>query len=240
VIEVVEDPARVARPSEVPICDLVLLDSRDSFTFNLAHAFAELGASVRVLSAHAVTADDVLAQRPKLVCVGPGPRGPDELPALVEQCRALSGHVPLFGVCLGMQAIALAHGGAVGRALAPVHGKRAAIEHSREGLFAGLPSPMTAMRYHSLVVTRVPDGFEVVARCERGQPMAFVDAIRRQSAVQFHPESIGTSGGLHVLAAALRGAGLSIDDASVVYRPGAIPPPDVPDPAVQEAPHASS
>jgi anthranilate synthase/aminodeoxychorismate synthase-like glutamine amidotransferase len=234
VIEVAEDPAPGERPRVMEPCDVALLDSRDSFTFNLAHAFAELGARVRVIAADGVGAEDVLASSPKVVCIGPGPRGPDDLPALVSLCRALSGRVPLFGVCLGMQALAIAHGGRVGRAFEPVHGKRSAVWHEGRSLFAGLPSPLPVMRYHSLVVTRAPEGWEVLARCDRGQPMAVEHAASRISAVQFHPESIGTSGGLHVLAAALSAAALPIDD--VVYRGGSIPPP----PAGQEASHASS
>lgn len=206
--------------------DVALLDSRDSFTFNLAQAFAELGASVHVVEAGRVGADHVRSLRPRLVCIGPGPRGPSDMPALVETCRALHGEIPLFGVCLGMQALALAHGGAV---------ERSAITLAGGTLFEGLPSPLYVMRYHSLVVTRVPSGFRVCARDEEGQPMAMESDDGHALAVQFHPESIGTSGGLHVLARALARAG--IEPVAPRYRRGSIPPPDV---GGRKVPHATS
>lgn len=218
--------------------DVALLDSRDSFTFNLAQAFAELGARVHVVAAGDVSAGRVRALSPRLVCIGPGPRGPEEMPALVETCRALHGEVPLLGVCLGMQAMALAHGGRVERANRPVHGQRAAITHDGEGLFEGLPSPLFVMRYHSLVVTRVPGRFRVCARDADGQAMAMTDEERRAFAVQFHPESVGTSGGLHVLARALALAG--VPHAALRYRAGSVPPPDAGGPKVPHAtPHAA-
>jgi anthranilate synthase/aminodeoxychorismate synthase-like glutamine amidotransferase len=215
--------------------DVLLLDSRDSFTWNLAHAFCELGATVRVEPADGRRADEIIASEPGLVCIGPGPRGPRELPELVALAEALSGRVPLLGVCLGMQAIARAHGGEVGRARAPVHGKRDAIRHVGRSLFVGLPDPLWVMRYHSLVVTRLPAGFEVLATDGDGQPMAIQREADRIWAVQFHPESIGTAGGLHVLAAAMGAAGLVPLDP--VYRPGAIPPPEA---GGKEVRHAAS
>lgn len=214
--------------------DVALIDSRDSFTFNLAQAFSELGAKVRVLSAVDVDAAAVLSLSPKLVCIGPGPRGPGEMPALIQLCRELTGAVPVLGVCLGMQALALAHGGEVSRAHEPIHGKRTPLVHEGAGLFAGLSSPLWAMRYHSLVVTRVPAGFTVDARCDRRQAMAMSDVARRQWAVQFHPESIGTSGGLDVLARALEHAALDVS--LLRYRPGSVPPPGQTGPKV---PHAT-
>lgn len=218
--------------------DVVLLDSRDSFTFNLAQAFGELGASVRVVAAGDISAPHVLALSPRLVCIGPGPRGPRDMPVLVDTCRELTGVVPLLGVCLGMQALAIAHGGEVARALAPVHGQRAAITHEDSGLFRGLPSPLWVMRYHSLVVTRAPLGFRVDARDAFGQAMAMSDASRGAYAVQFHPESIGTSGGLDVLASALEHAG--VVRPPLRYRPGSVPPPGALGSKVPHAtPHAA-
>ncbi len=217
--------------------DVALLDSRDSFTFNLEQAFRELGARVHVVAAGDISAAHVRSLSPRLVCIGPGPRGPGDLPALVETCRELSGEIPLLGVCLGMQALALAHGGEVARALRPLHGERSAVTHDGEGLFEGLPSPLWVMRYHSLVVTRAPAGFHVDARDEHGQAMAMSRTLVEQPvfAVQFHPESIGTSGGLDVLARALSRAGLP--PASRRYRPGGVPPPGAIGPKV---PHATS
>lgn len=216
-----------------PGMDVLLLDNRDSFTWNLAQAFGELGATVAVLDACAVTADDVLTAAPALVCVGPGPRGPKDLPHLLELLRGVDGRVPILGVCLGLQALVLAHGGVVGRARAPVHGKRSPITHGDTGLFTGLPNPLWVMRYHSLVAVEVPSRFTVVARDHEGQVMALRDPEARVDAVQFHPESVGTAGGMHLLAAALRGAGVEVPPWPT--RPGAVPQPSASGPEHPEA-----
>lgn len=207
--------------------DVLLLDSRDSFTFNLAHACAELGAEVDVVDADDVDADQVVAARefgqgPALVMIGPGPRGPRDLPRLVELVRGLDGVVPLFGVCLGMQVIVQARGGVVARAREPIHGKRDPITHDDVGCLKGLPSPLWVMRYHSLVATVVPSSLTVTARDAAGQPMAVRDPRAMIEAVQFHPESIGTAGGMRLLATALEGAGLQVRVPT--RRPGAVPP----------------
>lgn len=214
------------RSSSSPL-DVLLLDNKDSFTFNIAHAVAELGASVDVVDSDLVTADAIVDGRgkglgPKLVVIGPGPRGPADLPRLLELLRALDGEVPLFGVCLGLQALVLARGGVVGRAAAAVHGKRDRVAHDGVGCFDGLPSPLWVMRYHSLVATTVPSSFIVTARDERGQVMALRDPKARVEAVQFHPESIGTGGGLVLLRNTLIGAGVDVGD--VPERRGSVPP----------------
>lgn len=200
--------------------DVLLLDNRDSFTWNLAQGFGELGATIEVIDSDAVTAAAILRKRPRLVCIGPGPRGPADLPHLLEVVRGLAGEVPLFGVCLGMQAIVLAFGGSVARALVPMHGKRNAITHEGAGVLRGLPSPLWVMRYHSLVAASVPARLVVTARDSGGQAMALRGA--GIEAVQFHPESIGTAGGMHILDNALALAGVS--SRGVVARPGAVPP----------------
>jgi anthranilate synthase/aminodeoxychorismate synthase-like glutamine amidotransferase len=208
-----------------PRPDVLLLDSHDSFTFNLAHQIAELGCGVAVTNADDVSADDVLAAPPALVVIGPGPRGPTELPHLVELVRALDGRVPLFGVCLGLQVIVRARGGSVERAKAPVHGKRWPITHDDVGCLQGLPSPLWVMRYHSLTATEVPASLRVTARDEHGQAMAILDGGGQRAfaeAVQFHPESIGTAGGGELMASVLARAGLR---PTVRPRPGAVPPP---------------
>ena len=212
----------------IPAPDVLLLDSRDSFTFNLAHACAELGAEVDVVDADLVTAEHIVAARrsmggPALVMVGPGPRGPHELPRLVELVRALDGVVPLFGVCLGLQVIVKARGGVVDRAIAPVHGKRDLIVHEGVGCFEGLPSPLWVMRYHSLVATKVPASLTVTARDALGQSMALRDDRGAIEAVQFHPESIGTAGGMQLLHQALLTAGIAVT--APAGRGGAVPPP---------------
>jgi anthranilate synthase/aminodeoxychorismate synthase-like glutamine amidotransferase len=208
--------------------DVLLLDNRDSFTFNLAQAFAELGCSVDVVDADVVTAAQVAAARaagvgPRLVVIGPGPRGPMDLPRLVARVAALDGQVPMFGVCLGLQVLVRARGGVVGRARAPVHGRRSDVRHGGAGCFAGLPDPLRVMRYHSLVATDVPASLVVTATDVDGQVMAVRDAARGVEAVQFHPESIGTAGGMELLRNVVAGAGIAVPP--VASRPGTVPPP---------------
>ncbi len=209
---------------------VLLLDNRDSFTWNIAQAFMELGALVEVADAAAASAAAIVAGAWDLVCIGPGPRGPRDLPQLVALAGALSGRVPLLGVCLGMQALVRAHGGAVARAAAAVHGKRDAIAHDGVGVLAGLPSPLWVMRYHSLVAAEVPARFSVTARDAHGQPMAMRDAAARIEAVQFHPESVGTAGGMRMLANAL---GVPVPPRA--ERAGGVPPPSSLGPGFMEA-----
>ncbi len=195
-----------------PLPSVMILDSRDSFTFNIAQAVLELGVVVDVVDANdvndvevdAIVADHKGGVGPDVVIIGPGPRGPTELPHLVRVVAALDGKVPLFGVCLGLQAIVVARGGQVGRATRPMHGKRDAITHDGSGCLAGLPDPLWVMRYHSLVATEVPSSLRVSARDGGGQVMAVVDDDNAVEAVQFHPESIGCSGGMAIMAGALR------------------------------------
>lgn len=202
---------------------VIVVDNRDSFTFNLAHVFRELGAETTVVDVEQLSVDEVRAARPGLVVIGPGPRGPRELPALRQVVSGLIGHVPLFGVCLGLQAFVLVEGGDVGRAVRPLHGKVCRVTHDGASVLAGLPSPFEAMRYNSLVATRVPARFRVIATDDDGQVMAIADDTARVAAVQFHPESIGTAGGRAICAGALRMAGFP--SIVVVERSGSIPPP---------------
>ena len=204
---------------------VTVVDNRDSFTFNLVQAFGELGAVVAVVDGYLVSADEVLATTPDLICLGPGPRGPADLDALVALTLALKGRAPLLGVCLGLQAMIRADGGRCERALAPVHGERRPVLHDGTGLFDGLPSPLTVMRYHSLVAATVPAPLTITATDAEGQVMAVADASSRRWAVQFHPESIGTEGGMVLLANALRLVGF---DLKVHHRPGSIPAPGRP------------
>jgi anthranilate synthase component II len=203
------------------VVDVFLLDNRDSFTWNLAQAFRELGASVDVVDTDTITAASVLSQRPRLVCIGPGPRGPADLPHLVDVTRGLDGEVPILGICLGLQVLVRAHGGSIVRAKTAMHGKRDLVQHDGRGVFAGLPSPLSVMRYHSLVALDLPAGFTVTARDQHGQVMGLRGNL--VEAVQFHPESIGTSGGMEMLANALKSAG--VRSGAIVHRPGAVPPP---------------
>lgn len=236
-VEVIVDPMET-RP-----VDVLLLDNRDSFTWNLAQCFQELGASVEVIDSAAITAPAILSRstaRPRLVCIGPGPRGPADLPHLLDVVRGLAGELPLFGVCLGMQAVVRAFGGTVARAHTAVHGKRDAITHDDVGVLRGLPSPLWVMRYHSLVATEVPAGFAITARDRHGQAMALRSTSNGTAveAVQFHPESIGTAGGMHILANALALAGIRARP--VVARAGGVPAPQAHGPGHPEARYIAS
>jgi anthranilate synthase/aminodeoxychorismate synthase-like glutamine amidotransferase len=213
--------------------DVLLLDNRDSFTFNLAQGFAELGATVDVVDTDHTDGVRILHHPPRLVVIGPGPRGPADLPHLLDVVRALDGHVPMLGVCLGLQALVRMSGGDVQRARAPIHGKRDPITHDGQGVFAGLPRPLWVMRYHSLVATRVPPRFVVTATDAHGQVMGIRDRSARIEAVQFHPESLGTAGGMEMMRNALVDVGCVVP--LLPHRRGNIPAPDASGPRHAEA-----
>lgn len=183
----------------------LLLDHRDSFTWNLVHLLAECGARTTVRAAAEVALADLEAARPDLLVLSPGPGHPRD--ARLAQVAALgfAGRIPVLGVCLGMQALALAFGGEVAEAPVPVHGKVSRLEHDGTGLFQDLPSPLEVARYHSLAVTRLPEGFDVQARDVDGVVMAFRHARLALAGVQFHPESFLTAHGRAMMAHALRG-----------------------------------
>jgi para-aminobenzoate synthetase component 2 len=189
---------------------IVVLDNRDSFVFNLARHFELLGTEVRVVPSHAVSAADLVRLGPAALVISPGPCTPAEAGCSVEAVRLLRGRVPILGVCLGHQVIAAALGGRVVRAAEPVHGRSSAIHHDGVNLFAGIPVPMTACRYHSLVVeaASLPEGLAVVARDEAGTVMAVADEAAAVYGVQFHPESILTRHGYRLLANFLERAGV--------------------------------
>jgi anthranilate synthase component 2 len=177
---------------------LLLIDNYDSFTYNLVHYLGELGAGVRVMRNDALTVQEALAMRPEAIVVSPGPCDPAQAGICVPLIRAAAGAgVPLFGVCLGHQAIGEAFGGTVIRHSEIVHGKLGRILHEGAGVFAGLPSPLAATRYHSLVVDRdgLPDELEVTARLEDGTIMGLRHRNRPIEGVQFHPESIRSEHG---------------------------------------------
>src|SRR5213082_1944199 len=182
---------------------LFVLDNYDSFTYNLVQLFGELGAEPVVYRNDALTVDQVLALKPTAAVLSPGPRTPADAGILVPLVRALAGRVPMLGVCLGHQAIGEAYGGRVVRADRVMHGKTSQVEHDGTGVFAGLPSPLEVMRYHSLVVERtsLPDSLEVVARAA-GDPNEIHGVRHREHpvyGVQFHPESVMTQHGKEIL-----------------------------------------
>ncbi|RVT84377.1 aminodeoxychorismate/anthranilate synthase component II [Rhodobacteraceae bacterium CCMM004] len=177
---------------------LLLIDNYDSFTYNLVHYLGELGAEVAVRRNDALTPDAALALGPEAIVLSPGPCTPDEAGICLDMVAAAAeARVPLLGVCLGHQAIGRAFGGRVIRANAIVHGKAGAIRHGGRGVFAGLPSPFSATRYHSLIVERasLPDALEVTAELEDGTIMGLAHRDLPIEGVQFHPESIASEHG---------------------------------------------
>ncbi len=182
----------------------LLIDNYDSFTYHLWHYLGELGAEVAVRRNDALTVEAALALRPQGIVISPGPSDPDHAGICLELVRR-AGAVPLLGVCLGHQAIGQAFGGTVVRAPVPMHGKVSAIRHDGSGVFAGLPDPLPATRYHSLVVERhgLPATLAVTAECD-GLVMGLAHRERPVYGVQFHPESIASIGGHDLLRNFLR------------------------------------
>jgi anthranilate synthase component 2 len=180
---------------------ILLLDNYDSFTYNLYQYLSELGADVLVKRNDELTVGDVAALAPEKIVISPGPCTPNEAGISVALIRELGGSVPILGVCLGHQSIGAAYGGAVVRAPQVMHGKLSAIHHSSQGVFAGLPQPFQATRYHSLIVRRddLPDSLEVTAWTEDGLIMGLRHREHQVEGVQFHPESIMTEAGKALL-----------------------------------------
>jgi len=190
---------------------LLVIDNYDSFTYNLVHFVEELGAETQVVRNDALDAAGALALRPKAVILSPGPCTPNEAGVCLPLIAAAPADLPLLGVCLGHQAIGQAYGGAVIQAKAIMHGKLSPVTHTNGGLFAGLPSPFTATRYHSLAVRRedLPDDLIVDAETADGEIMGVHHRTRPVFGVQFHPESIASEHGMALLANFLRIAGIA-------------------------------
>jgi len=180
---------------------LLLLDNYDSFTYNLYQYLSELGAEVVVRRNDEVSVGDVAALAPERIVVSPGPRTPNEAGICVALIRELGRQVPILGVCLGHQAIGAAYGGTVVRAPYLMHGKLSDIHHDGVGIFAGLPNPFHATRYHSLILRRedLPDCLEVTAWTEDGIIMGVRHRSDPVQGIQFHPESIMTEAGKDLL-----------------------------------------
>jgi len=169
---------------------ILLIDNYDSFTYNLAHLFGELGAEVVVRRNDAIDADEAERLAPSHLVISPGPGRPEDAGVSVELVKRLQ--VPTLGVCLGHQAIVAAFGGEIGQARRLVHGKASPIEHDGRGLFHGLPESFEAGRYHSLAATSVPECLEVSASCAEGEVMGVRHRELPVDGVQFHPESVLT------------------------------------------------
>ena len=180
---------------------ILLIDNYDSFVYNLARYVAELGEEPVVRRNDAVTLDEVAALAPSHIIVSPGPCSPAEAGISVDLIRRFGSQVPILGVCLGHQAIGAAYGGQIVRATRPMHGKTSRIAHDSTGVFAGLPSPLVATRYHSLVIApeSVPEGLVVNAVSDDGEIMGVRHAAHPVHGVQFHPESVLTEEGRTLL-----------------------------------------
>ena len=179
---------------------ILLIDNYDSFTFNLAQYLGELGAPPLVRRNDELTVEDIEAMCPERIVISPGPGRPEDAGISVDTIRRLGPRIPLLGVCLGHQGIGLAFGGTVIRASELMHGKVSAVHHDGRGVFRGLPQPFTAGRYHSLMVGEpVPAELEISARTEDGTIMGLRHRTRPIHGVQFHPESVLTSAGKHLL-----------------------------------------
>jgi anthranilate synthase/aminodeoxychorismate synthase-like glutamine amidotransferase len=187
---------------------VLVLDNYDSFTYNLVQYLGELGASVTVVRNDVVGVEDIAKTRPDQIVISPGPGRPEDAGVTMEVIRRLGATTPILGVCLGHQAIGAAFGGTIVRAPVPMHGKTSTIEHDGRGVFNGLTSPIVASRYHSLIVADegLPASLEISARTQED---ALIMGLRHRSwpvhGVQFHPESILTGEGRHLLRNFLEG-----------------------------------
>ncbi len=186
---------------------ILLIDNYDSFTFNLVHYLGDLGQEVDVRRNDTISVEEAFALNPAAIVISPGPSDPDHAGiclGLISACAARN--MPLFGVCLGMQAMGQAFGGKVVRAPEPRHGKISPIHHDGKSVFAGLPSPFNATRYHSLIVERgtLPDTLEVTAWTDDNLIMGLAHKTAPIHGVQFHPESIATNHGHAMIETFLR------------------------------------
>jgi anthranilate synthase component 2 len=179
---------------------VTLIDNYDSFTFNLVHYLGSLGAQVSVYRNDRVSVGEILAARPDAIVLSPGPCTPREAGICLDLIRAASAEIPIFGVCLGHQAIGAAFGGEVVRAPVPMHGKISEIRHASETVFRGINGPFQATRYHSLIVKRdnLPDELRMTAEAD-GLVMGLSHRARPTHGVQFHPESIASEHGHRIL-----------------------------------------
>jgi anthranilate synthase/aminodeoxychorismate synthase-like glutamine amidotransferase len=181
---------------------ILVIDNYDSFTYNLVQYLGELGTNPLVRRNNEITLDEIAAMAPTQIVISPGPGRPEQAGITLDVIKRFGPAIPLLGVCLGHQAIGMAFGGSVVRAIAPMHGKTSAISHDGRGVFAGIASPFTVARYHSLVVQRdgLPSELEVSAQTEDdGTVMALRHRTYPIHGVQFHPESIMTREGSHLL-----------------------------------------
>lgn len=178
-----------------------MIDNYDSFTYNLVQYFGELGEDVRVYRNNKISIEEIVSLKPDRIVISPGPCTPNEAGISVETIRHFAGHLPLLGVCLGHQSLAVAFGGEVVRANRLMHGKTSMVKHDGRTIFRDLPNPFEATRYHSLIVKRetLPSCFEVSAETAEGEIMGMRHRSLGAEGVQFHPESILTTFGKDLL-----------------------------------------
>ena len=193
---------------------ILLIDNYDSFVHNLARYFARLGQKTMVVRNDAIDVAVVSALSPRAIVISPGPCTPKDAGCSEAVVREFHRSIPMLGVCLGHQALATALGGTLARASQPVHGRTSELQHDSRGLFAGIPSPLTVCRYHSLIVDerRLPNELTVTARTADRTPMAIAHRQHPVFGVQFHPESVLTAHGFALLANFLKAAELSVSE----------------------------
>ncbi len=179
---------------------IVLVDNYDSFTFNLYQYIGEFDKDIRVFRNDCITGEEILKLNPDRVVISPGPKTPAQAGNCIEIIQTVSGKIPLLGVCLGHQSIGAAFGGEITNARELFHGKSSMIEHNGQGIFKGLPSPMQAARYHSLIIKKdsLPDCLEITSEFQ-GEIMAIKHKQHPTVGLQFHPESINTPLGMKLI-----------------------------------------
>ncbi|TWI53204.1 aminodeoxychorismate/anthranilate synthase component II [Halalkalibacter nanhaiisediminis] len=180
---------------------ILMIDNYDSFTYNLVQYLGEMGHELVVHRNDQITIQEIEQLNPDYLMISPGPKSPNEAGISLEAIQYFAGKIPIFGVCLGHQSIAQVFGGDVIRAERLMHGKTSEMKHDQRTIFKGLPTPLTATRYHSLIVKRetLPDCFEISAETEEGEIMAIRHKELPIEGVQFHPESIMTAEGKQLL-----------------------------------------
>jgi carbamoylphosphate synthase small subunit len=180
---------------------LLIIDNYDSFTYNLVQYFGELGAEMKIIRNDAMSVAEISALKPSRICISPGPCTPNEAGVSCAVIEAFGPHIPILGVCLGHQSIGQVYGGDVIRADRLMHGKTSPIHHNGTSVFKGVPSPFEATRYHSLIVKRetLPDCLEITAWTAEDEIMGLRHKQYPVHGVQFHPESILTEEGMHLL-----------------------------------------
>lgn len=180
---------------------ILVIDNYDSFTYNLVQYLGEMGEQLDVRRNDEITLDEIARMKPTQIVISPGPGTPDDAGVTLDVIREFGPHTPIFGVCLGQQAIGQALGGKVVRAERLMHGKTSPVHHTGEGVFHGLPSPFEATRYHSLIVEResLPDVLEITAETDDGEIMGLKHKDWPLEGVQFHPEAVLTEHGKQIL-----------------------------------------